>query len=282
VIFALGAALAWGAGDLGAALVSRRVGSLATVLLVQLAGLAAILAVAALVRPAWSVRGTDVALLVANGVVVAIAYVLHYRALELGPVALVSPLTSAYAVIPIALAWLVLGEGIDLGFVLGATLATAGVVLVTADPRQFGEAAAMGRDGIPFALGAMTLFGVGTFILGVVSRHAGWLPTVALGRVFTVVALAPLFLVRRPAPGAAGGGVAAAGLLVGVVDLFGIMAFARGAEVAALSVVAAVSATFPLIPFAGGLVLLRERPAISQALGVFAVVGGLVLLGLTG
>jgi transporter family protein len=280
VIFAFGAALAWGVGDLGAALVSRRVGSLATVLLVQLAGLIAILAVAAAVRPSWSGRWTDVALLVANGVIVAIAYVLHYRALELGPVALVSPLTSAYAVIPIALAWLVLGERIGVGFGLGAALATAGVVLVTADPRQFGEAAAMRRDGLPYALGAMALFGVATFVLGVVSRHAGWLPTVALGRVFTVVALVPLFLVRRPAVGSAGGGIVAAGLLVGVADILGIMSFARGAQVAALSVVSAVSATFPLIPFVGGLVLLRERPAFSQELGVLAVVGGLVLLGL--
>jgi drug/metabolite transporter (DMT)-like permease len=282
VIFAFGAALAWGIGDLGAALVSRRVGALATVLLVQLAGLIAILAVAAVIRPGWSGRWTDVLLLVGNGVIVAIAYVLHYRALELGPVALVSPLTSAYAVIPIALAWLVLGEGIDVGFGLGAALATTGVVLVTADPRQFGEEAAMRRDGLPFALGAMVLFGVATFVLGVVSRHAGWLPTVALGRVFTVVALAPVFLVRRPAVRPAGGGVIAAGLLVGVADILGIMSFARGAQVAALSVVAAVSATFPLIPFVGGLVLLRERPAFSQAIGVFAVVGGLVLLGLTG
>jgi transporter family protein len=282
VIFAFGAALAWGIGDLGAALVSRRVGALATVLLVQLAGLIAILAVAAVIRPGWSGRWTDVLLLVGNGVIVAIAYVLHYRALELGPVALVSPLTSAYAVIPIALAWLVLGEGIDVGFGLGAALATTGVVLVTADPRQFGEEGAMRRDGLPFALGAMVLFGVATFVLGVVSRHAGWLPTVALGRVFTVVALAPVFLVRRPAVRPAGGGVIAAGLLVGVADILGIMSFARGAQVAALSVVAAVSATFPLIPFVGGLVLLRERPAFSQAIGVFAVVGGLVLLGLTG
>jgi drug/metabolite transporter (DMT)-like permease len=151
---------------------------------------------------------------------------------------------------------------------------------VTADPRQFGEAAAMLRDGLPYALGAMALFGVATFVLGVVSRHAGWLPTVALGRVFTVVALVPLFLVRRPAVGSAGGGIVAAGLLVGVADILGIMSFARGAQVAALSVVSAVSATFPLIPFVGGLVLLRERPAFSQALGVLAVVGGLVLLGL--
>jgi uncharacterized membrane protein len=214
--------------------------------------------------------------------VVAAAYVLHYRALELGPVALVSPLTSAYAVFPIALAWLVLGEDINVGFGIGAGLATVGVVLVSTDPREFGEAATMRRDGVPYALAAMVLFGVATFILGVVSRHAGWLPTVALGRVFTVVALAPLLLARRPSVTAAGKGVAVAGLAVGLADVLGIMSFARAAEIAALSLVAAVSATFPLIPFVGGLVVLRERPSPSQAVGVFAVIGGLVLLALAG
>jgi drug/metabolite transporter (DMT)-like permease len=282
VIFGFGAALAWGIGDFGAALVGRRVGSLATVVLVQLAGLAAVLGVAAVVRPGWTGRWSDVAMLAVNGIVVAAAYVLHYRALELGPVALVSPLTSAYAVLPIALAWLVLGEEINVGFGIGAALATIGVVLVSTDPRQFGEAAKMRRDGVPYALAAMVLFGIATFILGLVARHAGWLPTVALGRVFTVVALVPLFVVRRPSLTTAGRGVAAAGLAVGVADILGIMSFSRGAEVAALSLVAAVSATFPLIPFVGGLVVLRERPAPSQALGVFAVVGGLVLLALAG
>jgi drug/metabolite transporter (DMT)-like permease len=282
VIFGFGAALAWGIGDFGAALVGRRVGSLATVVLVQLSGLAAILGIAAFDRPTWEGRWTDIVLLVANGVVVAVAYVLHYRALELGPVALVSPLTSAYAVLPIALAWAVLGEDIGLWFGVGALLATIGVVLVSTDPRQFGETTKMRRDGVPYALAAMVLFGIATFILGVVSRHAGWLPTVALGRLFTVVALAPLLLVRRPSVTAAGAGVAVAGLAVGLADILGIMSFSRGAQVAALSLVSAVSATFPLIPFVGGLVVLRERPAASQALGVLAVVGGLVLLAFAG
>jgi drug/metabolite transporter (DMT)-like permease len=282
VIFGFGAALAWGVGDLGAALVARRVGSFATVVLVQLAGLVAIVIVALAAGATWTGRWTDVMLLVVNGVIVAIAYVLHYRALELGPVALVSPLTSAYAVLPIGLAWIVLGENIDASFAIGAVLATVGVVLVTADPRQFGEAATMRRDGLPYAIGAMVLFGVATFVLAVVSRHAGWLSTVALGRVLTVVALSPVVVARRPSVLAAGRGVAAAGLFVGVADILGIMSFSRGAEVAAISLVSAVSATFPLIPFVGGLVLLRERPALSQALGVFAVIGGLVLLALAG
>jgi drug/metabolite transporter (DMT)-like permease len=282
VIFGFGAALAWGFGDLGAALVGRRIGSLATVVLVQLAGLIVVLVVAAAAWPSWTGRWTDIALLVGNGLIVAVAYVLHYRALELGPVALVSPLTSAYAVIPIALAWLVLGEHIDAWFGIGAALATVGVFLVSSDPRQFGEATKLSRDGVPYALGAMVLFGAATFIIGVVSRHIGWLPTVALGRVFTVVALAPFIAVRRPSVTVAGSGLVVAGLAVGVCDVLGIMAFSHGAQVAALSLVSAVSATFPLIPFVGGLVVLRERPAPSQAIGVFAVVAGLVLLAFVG
>jgi len=280
VIFGFGAALSWGVGDLGAAIVSRRVGSFATVVLVQIAGLAVIAASVLIVRPAWTGGGGDLLLLAINGVVVGAAYALHYRALELGPVALVSPITSAYAVLPIALAWLVLGEHIDGWFVVGASLAVIGVGLVTADPRQFGEVARQPRDGLPWAIAAMALFGAAAFVLGVVSRHAGWLPTVALGRLFATLAIAPVAALRRPPLTARGVGTVGLGLAVGVVDILGIVLFARGAVVAPLSLVAAVSATFPLIPFAGGLVVLRERPAPSQSLGVFAVVAGLVLLGL--
>ena len=282
MIFGFGAALAWGVGDLGAALVARRVGSLATVVLVQASGLVAILLLVAVGRPGWTGEWTDVALLALNGLIVAAGYVLHYRALELGPVALVSPLTSAYAVVPIALAWLVLGEHLDAWFAVGAGLATAGVVLVSIDPREFGETTRMSRDGLPYAFAAMVMFGLATFVIGVVSRHVGWSVTVALGRVFSVAALAPLILMRRPSVTADGRGVAVAGLAVGLADVLGIIALSRGTQVAPLSLVSAVSATFPLVPFLGGLVVLGERPAFSQALGVFAVIAGLVLLGLAG
>ena len=280
MIFGVAAALAWGVGDLGVAIVSRRIGSFATVVLVQIAGLAAIALTFLVGRPAWTGGAGDVLLLALNGVVVAAAYTLHYRALELGPVALVSPITSAYAVIPIALAWLVLGERIDGSFVVGAGLAVAGVALVTADPRQFGEAVRRPRDGLRYAIFAMVMFGAAAFVLGVVSRHGGWLPAVALARVFTVVAIAPVVVARRPAVNARGVRTAFAGLVVGTIDMLGVVFFSHGAVVAPLSLVAAVSATFPLIPFVGGLVILRERPATSQALGVFAVIAGLVLLGL--
>jgi drug/metabolite transporter (DMT)-like permease len=68
-------------------------------------------------------------------------------------------------------------------------------------------------------------------------------------------------------------------VMVGVVELLGTIAYARGAEVGLVSIVTAASATYPLVPVFGGVVLLEERPAPNQYLGVAMVVGGLVLLG---
>jgi drug/metabolite transporter (DMT)-like permease len=66
---------------------------------------------------------------------------------------------------------------------------------------------------------------------------------------------------------------------VGIVDLLGTLSYVVGTEVGLISVVTAVSATYPLLPVLGGVVLLHERPAPNQYLGVGMVIGGLVLLG---
>ena len=68
-------------------------------------------------------------------------------------------------------------------------------------------------------------------------------------------------------------------VLVGAIDVLGGAAYARGTELGYVSIVSAASATFPLIPVVGGILLLRERPAASQLAGVVLVVGGLLLLG---
>lgn len=280
MIFGLAAAIGWGVADFGAALSSRRIGSFRTVVVTQLSGLVAIGVVTLLLRPEWTGSAIEVWYLVANGVIVAAAYAIHYRALELGPVALVSPLTAGYALVPIVMAVVILDEPLGAALVAGALFTILGVVLITLDPRKLGEVDRMSRAGVPYAVASMLLFGLATFVLGRAAQEVGWLPAVGLGRLFTVAALVPFILFRfrgdgKPVPG----GVWAAVALVGVVDMTGIASFSRGAEVASISLVSAVAATFPLIPFAGAIALLGERPAPSQGLGVVLVVAGLVTLG---
>jgi drug/metabolite transporter (DMT)-like permease len=281
VIYGLGAALFWGIADMGAALVGRRIGSLRTAALAQVGGLVGIWVVILVASPEWTWSAEVVGWLAGNGIVVAGAYVLHYRALELGPVALVGPITAAYAVVPIALAVVALGESLSAALIAGAAVTVVGVALATFDPRRVRkDPAGEGRAGIPYALAATVLFGIGSFVIAWSAQRIGALQAVGIGRVFTLVFMLPLVLARRPEQEA---GTARrpllAALAVGIVDVGGIVAYSRGAEVVGISLVTAVSATYPLGPVAGGMTLLGERPAPSQLVGAFLVIGGLVALG---
>ena len=110
MIYGLVAALGWGLADFFAHLAGRRLGSLMAVVIGQIFA-----AVAITVLLASSGRGA----LVVVGLVVArrdqrrfamSAYALHYHALELGPVSVVSPIGAGYAVVGVCSAIVILGE----------------------------------------------------------------------------------------------------------------------------------------------------------------------------
>lgn len=280
MIYGLGAALAWGFGDFAAALVGRRLGSFALTVVAQVAGLSAIVAIYVIRRPAWTGTGWDIALLAANAVLGAVGYLLMYRGFELGPVALVSPILAAYAVITIALALLLLGESLHGLVVLGALVTLSGVILTAGDPRQLSSDGRASRAGVPHALIASLLFGIGTFVMGRAAQRIGWVSTLLIGRTFSVVVILVLASIRRPDLRRGGGRSILAAAAVGLVDVLGMSVFSYGVEIGYVSIVTAASATFTLIPVAGGIALLHERPAASQLAGIALVVAGLLLLGL--
>jgi drug/metabolite transporter (DMT)-like permease len=283
VIFGLTAALGWGVADFGAAVVARRVGSMTTVVISQVGGILTLLVLVAVLRPAWSTPPGVIAGMAANGAIAAGAYLLLYRGLELGPVALVSPVVAAYAVITIALAVAFLGESLPGIVAIGAFTTVVGVVLTSTDLRKLGRPSPTGRSGVRYAIASMALFGVATFLLGRYAKEVGWLPALTLSRAFSMASLVGVAMFVAGARPTRGEGpvipAVAGAALVGVIDVLGGAAYARGTELGYVSIVSAASATFPLIPVVGGILLLRERPAASQLAGVTLVVGGLLLLG---
>jgi drug/metabolite transporter (DMT)-like permease len=283
VIFGLTAALGWGVADFGAAVVARRVGSMTTVVISQVGGILTLLVLVAVLRPAWSTPPGVIAGMAANGAIAAGAYLLLYRGLELGPVALVSPVVAAYAVITIALAVAFLGESLPGIVAIGAFTTVVGVVLTSTDLRKLGRPSPTGRSGLRYAIASMALFGVATFLLGRYAKEVGWLPALTLSRAFSMASLVGVAMFVAGARPTRGEGpvipAVAGAALVGVIDVLGGAAYARGTELGYVSIVSAASATFPLIPVVGGILLLRERPAASQLAGVTLVVGGLLLLG---
>jgi drug/metabolite transporter (DMT)-like permease len=285
VIFGLGAALGWGLADLFAALAARRVGAWATVVLAQVVSAFAIGMLILIEHPDLSGLGAVVPWLVPNSALAAAAYLTLYRALELGPVAVVSPVLASYAVIPVLLAVILLGEALSAVHTIGVAITIAGAVLTSTDVRALRAGTHRMPPGLPWAAVSAVLFGVATYTLGWASGRAGWLPSLWVARttaagLFAIVAV--IVGVRRGR--AFERTIARPTLLVilglGLVDVAGTMSYARGAEVALVSIVTAVSATYPLIPVFGGVRFLGERPVLTQYAGVALVIGGLALLGL--
>ena len=279
MIFGLGAALGWGLADLGAAVSGRKIGSVAATVLAQVTSLVAVAILVVALRPEWTGDAGNVLVLGVNGAIVGLAYLAHYRALELGPVAIVSPIVAAYAVPPVVLAVVLLGETLTGWVLAGAVVTLLGVVVASTDLR-----AASGKrfsgPGIPVGIASMLLFGLATFTLGRQAQEVGWLPAMALGRTFSVGTLLAVTAVVRPrfrAAEAVGLGLAT---IAGLADIFGVAMYSRGAEIGLISIVTAASATFVLFPIVGGVALFGERPGPSQYLGIAMVVGGLLLLGL--
>jgi drug/metabolite transporter (DMT)-like permease len=287
VIFGLGAALGWGSADLLAALAGRRIGAFRTVLIAQVISAIAISTILLLIRPDLARLGGVVWWLIPNAVATASAYFLLYRALEVGPVHLVSPLLAAYGVLPVLLAVVLLHESLAPLTVLGVTLTIGGAVLSSADLRATRTGARRINRALPWALASATLFGIVTYTFGWATRRAGWLPTLWFSRTcgaLLFVLIAVVLGLRRSKLGGrivSGGAAGAIGfaLALGFVDIFGTASFGYGAEVGLISIVTAVSAIYPLIPVLGGVFLFGERPAPNQFVGVGLVVVGLALLG---
>jgi drug/metabolite transporter (DMT)-like permease len=283
VIFGLAAALGWGCSDLLAAIGSRRMGSRATVMVAQIVGLLCFGILWLVTSPEWRLPARDVLLLLGSGCFAGIAYFTAYRGLELGPVALVSPIASAFAAVTVLLAVVLLGESLGPILLSGVVLTIVGVVLASTDLRRFEVEAKRHRRGLPYAFAAMVGFGVAAFVSGSLAKDYGWLPPIALSRVGSLILITAVTLamrgrerggMRRISPRNLG--IAA---VAGVTDIIGVVAYSRGSELGLISIVAAVSATFTLIPVAGGILLFSERPAPNQLVGLVLVIGGLATLG---
>ncbi len=235
------AALGWGSADFLGAVVGRRIGSLWTVIIAQ--GFAALAATAIVVVTGDSVRPVAAlsGALALNAIFTATAYVTHYRALELGPVAVVSPVGATYALVGVVLAIVFLGERPSLLALTGGLVTVVGVMLTSTDLRKLRAGTHGMPPGLPWAVASAIGFGVGGFFLAYLSRHL---------------------------------------VGVGAADLVGVIAFSIGTQTGLVSIVLVASAVFPLIAVGLSVAYLGERPVPNQYVGVGLVAAGLVLLGL--
>ena len=279
VLYGVVAAIGWGVADFVAAAASKRIGVLRTATGVHISSSVAIAGYFIIVFEPGILTWAHWAALVGVSVLAVLVYLCFYRALKEGPVAVVSPIVSCYAIVVIVLAMAFSGERLSGWQALGAMCSIGGVALASFDPRRRLSGGRLVGLGVGLAVVTMLSIGLLSYAIGLLSRELGWFLPVYISRTMTLVLFIPLTaalghwtLKGLTIPLALG--VAAAG----IVEMGGMFAYARGAEIGVISIVAAASIAYPLIPMLGGIVVFGERLALSQWMGLGIALSGLFVL----
>jgi drug/metabolite transporter (DMT)-like permease len=279
--FALGAAaaLAWGFSDVIVTHYARRIGYLRALVVIHGLSLVPLALLALMVDPPEPVTTASLVSAAALGPVAVVAYMGFYKALELGPISIVSPIVSAFGAVVVLLALLVLGDTLTEVQAIGCLLVLSCVVLASIETSGSDRA---GGTGIALSLVACFSFGLYLFLQGQLADELGWLLPILVSRIVAVLMLCALLAAMpgdepRQALGVAGvAGCAGTGALEASAYLF----FNRGAEIGEIALTGAAASAYPVIPILVGLFALRERVARHQLLGVAGVLVGMIVLSL--
>ena len=276
------AALGFGLAEFASALLARRTSHFRLIFGVNVASVLAATAYVPFDGGIVHASGQQWLTAIGLGALYTINYALYYAALQRGPVAIVSPIMSAYKGIVIILAVLILAESMSLGRSAGVTAALLGAFLASINLGELkGGRVVIGR-GVFFAFLAMIAFGVFYYSIAVLSKDLGWFLPIYMIRMFTAVLVLPLAIRERPEPDQRlTARIIFAVLVIGAIEIGGMFAFARGTQIGIVVIVAAVSSGYTLVPIAGAIVFLRERLHPIQVMGVASVVAGVILLSIT-
>ena len=263
-----------------------------------------------MIRPSLAgLHGLTLLGLVSAGLLGLLGWLTYYKALQDGPVGVVSAIAATYGGVAAVLAVLVLGERLGLSGGAGVILAVGGVFLAAARSSGGLTAGEMARSGILLALVSAAAYGAGSFLLGGFSAQVGWLAAALVAYGSSVAALVLVLPCRRAGNGRAGGaapppdlrqsvtcdgepGPASArgrpgylpglgwAVAAGLTEAVALAAFSRGGQAGQVAVTAAVSSLYPIIPLAAGRVMFHESLRWRQVLGVACIVAGLVMISL--
>lgn len=265
-------AIAWGAGDFGGGMLSRRAPLFGVVALTQVVGMFAALALA-IGRGEPVPQGADLGWAAAAGTCGVVGMTSLYRGLAEGRMGVVAPTTGVLgAVVPVLFGFAV--EGVPRPeAVAGVVIALVAVVLVTRAPGH-GDG---WPSGIEWALLAGTAIGGFSIAIGQLSGAGAFGPLVVIRLVQTIILIGFIVSWRQPwrLPRTAVGRV----MLVGLLDMTGNAAFILAIQAGTLAIAAVLSSLYPVVTVVLAIAVLRERVTRSHVAGVALTAVAIALIG---
>lgn len=275
-LLALCAAALYGAADFAGGLSTRRAGTTQVVVASQACGLV-LLALALLVLPAASPTRADLLWGVVAGLTGGIGVGLLYRGLAIGTMAVVAPTTAVCAVVIPVVASFALGERPAPLALAGIALGVVSIILISR-PRTTTDAERGRADAAVIGTALASGVAIGCFLLALARTRteAGMWPLLVSRTVsvslFTAIAIATEQTLRMPAP------VFRLALVAGVGDIVANALYLVAARMGPLSGVVTLSALYPASTVLLARVVLDERLAPWQIVGVAAALVAILMI----
>ena len=269
IVLALGASILWGVGDFLGGLTSRRLAAITVLAVSELAGWLAVVAVVLATRPdVPSAQAAGAAVLAGVAGVVGLGCL--YRGMAVGAMNVVAPVSSASAVIPLAVG-LARGERPGALQLAGTVLVLAGVVLVSLEPGAGGGLAA----GVGLALFAALGFGSYFVFIDSASEDGVAMAILVSRGVATLLAFAAAFARSAWRPSRA---ALPACIAVGLFDVSANGLLALALNEGLVSLVSVLASLYPVVTLALAYAVLHERFGRVQAVGAGAALTGVALI----
>ncbi|CAN5312916.1 DMT family transporter [soil metagenome] len=274
----VGAAI-YGASDFFGGMAARRISAFAVTGIGSTTGLVLILLGSIAIPSIWS--GAAIVTGALSGLAGALALVLFYACLAIGPMSILAPITAlGSALVPILVGF-ARGERLSVYGYLGLVVGLIAITLICFVP---GEGRVRpSRRGILFAVGASV--GVGLYLVTIdLSPASSGLAPLIVSFAVTALVMAAILAVRRfSARGEASGlsrSALAFALLCGATDGVAAVLILVALRLGDLSVVSVLNALAPAGTIVLAAVVLRERIAVVQwaGLAVALVSAGLLAL----
>jgi drug/metabolite transporter (DMT)-like permease len=283
-LLALAGALVYGSGDFLGGLAARRLPSIVATSVAAASGLVILVVAYPFLGGAW--LSADVWWGVLSGVFGVIALVLLYACLAIGPMSILSPLTAVVsAIAPMIWGLTLNGEKLSPAGYLGLGIALVAVVLVGFVPDQ--KAVRPSVRGIVMAIGAGLAIGAFIIVMDRTSTASGIVPLLANrttnAALSAVLILGFALFARRRGRRLLASATRTAwwwAIGCGVLDASANVLMLVALRLGDLSVVSALIALYPAGTILLASIVLRERVAVVQWIGLALALtaGGLLAL----
>jgi len=301
IALALGASICWGSGDFLGGLTTRRASLWAVIVGSQAVGLVGATLVIVLAGHGWPGLHAVWPVLL-GGLASVVAISCFYKALAIGSMSIVAPISATNALIPF-LVGLATGERPSAAQLAGVALAAAGVLLVASERARAGDTIGVAalpnepaveptavmaagtathvprrnqRRAIVLALTAAVAMGLVLVGYDATARYdALW--AMLGGRISSVAVFAVVFLVLRPHLEMRRSALPFI-VAVGLLDTGANGLFALATTQGYLSLVSVLGAVYPVVTVLLAYGLLRERIAPHQMVGAVGTLAGIALI----